>query len=542
MNENQLMSTPSYLDAKRKLVKEKLARRIQHDREDQNYANKNRAALAGATGVIVLLSVFAFGILEIDVGLPMVNKGFQHAIEGTHTTGNDLANAATMAAVDMDPASAETSQDTPGPEEFIVTANEPPSEEDATEESVAAAAEEPEEQEDAGETQDGAAQNKDEEPEDEETQPTPAPDGAPAAPVEETPFVVIEDGATPQQPSEQYLQEVVPEEKGMFTPGSEGEGDASAEATATNTTDTQEETPDKGVLGSVLSVFSSKKKPAADTDKAPKKNVNSYPECNNTVITKSDSEIDFMSQKVKGASIFTEPFASAMYACSFWPEALYARMNYYFPPEQVFEKLKTKEKQKKCGKGGCHQIFKMDTLKKADNATVGNWPKFTKAKKLWEKVESIVFNKRFEKTVFDQLKVDDKQVKKRQIHFLSDKHGYTDGTVQTNRGELGEKLATMQFFIINNTAAAKDYGVCTHTEKQYKERQTTKTSPRKVKVGKGEQEIGVGEAACDKMFRFMPNSAVAFKTGAKAYHSVPNYFTKHHLHVDRNVIVVDWYK
>eukprot|EP00959_Pyramimonas_sp_CCMP1952_P178611 3733334-Pyramimonas_sp.AAC.1 len=74
MNDSQLLNTPSYLDAKRKLVKEKLARRIQHDREDQNYANKNRAALAGATGVIVLLAVFAFGILEIDVGLPMINK------------------------------------------------------------------------------------------------------------------------------------------------------------------------------------------------------------------------------------------------------------------------------------------------------------------------------------------------------------------------------------------------------------------------------------------------------------------------------------
>ena len=138
--------------------------------------------------------------------------------------------------------------------------------------------------------------------------------------------------------------------------------------------------------------------------------------------------------------------------------------------------------------------------------------------------------------------MDEKLVKKRQIHFLSDKHGYTDGTVQTNKGELGEKLATMQFFIINNTAAAKDYGVCTHTEKQYKDRQATKSSPRKIKVGKGEVEIGAGEAACDKMYRFLPNSGVGFKTGPKSYHSVPNYFTKHHLHVDRNVIVVDWYK
>jgi hypothetical protein len=39
------------------------------------------------------------------------------------------------------------------------------------------------------------------------------------------------------------------------------------------------------------------------------------------------------------------------------------------------------------------------------------------------------------------------------------------------QGELGERIATMHFFIINNTAAEQDYGVCVHTEKQYKDRQ-----------------------------------------------------------------------
>eukprot|EP00976_Prorocentrum_cordatum_P025068 509587-Prorocentrum_minimum.AAC.1 len=532
MNDSQLLNTPSYLDAKRKLVKEKLARRIQHDREDQNYANKNRAALAGATGVIVLLAVFAFGILEIDVGLPMINKGFQHAVEGTHTTGNDLTNAAKMPAADMDPSSQRTS---PNPSSLTNIEDDSGSEEVASEEAEAAATEEPEEKdaEEKTATEEDVAEPSDEGSE--EATPTPAP-----AVVEEAPFVVIEEeGKTAAQPSETYLQEPVPEEKGMFSP-TPAQATAEEDASSTTTTDKQEEKPKKGLLGTISSALGVSPK-ATETPKAPKKNVNTYPECNNTVITKSESELDFMSQKVMGGQVFTEPFASAMYVCNFWPEALYARMNYYFPPEPVFEKLKSREKQKKCGKGGCHQIFKMDTLKKADNATMENWPKFVKAKKLWEKVEGIVFNKRFEQAVFDQLKVDGKLVKKRQIHFLSDKHGYTDGTVQTNRGELGEKVATMHFFIINNTAAAKDYGVCTHTEKQYKERQATKTSPRKAMKIDG-QEVGVGEAACDKMFRFTPNSGVAIKTGPKAYHSVPNYFTKHHLHVDRNVIVVDWYK
>lgn len=263
-----------------------------------------------------------------------------------------------------------------------------------------------------------------------------------------------------------------------------------------------------------------------------------YPTCNHTVITKSESEMDFMTQKVAGGSVFSEPFPSSLYVCNFWPEALYSRMNYFFPPEAVFNKLVSKEKQKKCGKGGCHHLFKMDTLKKADNATLGNWPKFVKAKKVWEKFETIVFSKKFEAALFEQLKVKLKP-SKRQIHFLSDKHGYTDGTVQTTKGELGERIATMHFFIINNTVAEQDYGVCVHTEKQYKDRQVKKTSPRKVK---GKEQDGVGEAACEKMFRFLPNSGVAIKTTPKSYHSTPNYLRKHHQNLDRNVIVVDWYK
>jgi hypothetical protein len=67
MGDHDLHKTSSYLDVQRKLVKEKLAKRIQNDRDDYKYAQKNRAALAGGTGVLVLLSVFAFGILELGM-------------------------------------------------------------------------------------------------------------------------------------------------------------------------------------------------------------------------------------------------------------------------------------------------------------------------------------------------------------------------------------------------------------------------------------------------------------------------------------------
>ena len=50
------------------------------------------------------------------------------------------------------------------------------------------------------------------------------------------------------------------------------------------------------------------------------------------------------------------------------------------------------------------------------------------------------------------------------------------------------------------------------------------------------------EADCEVRFRFLPNSVVAIKASPKSYHSKPNSFGKHLAGLDRNILIVEWYK
>lgn len=61
------MSDKAQMDHKKKIVKEKLHRKIKLDLEDMHLIQQRRRTLAASTGVLVLVMVLLFGILELGV-------------------------------------------------------------------------------------------------------------------------------------------------------------------------------------------------------------------------------------------------------------------------------------------------------------------------------------------------------------------------------------------------------------------------------------------------------------------------------------------
>jgi len=258
--------------------------------------------------------------------------------------------------------------------------------------------------------------------------------------------------------------------------------------------------------------------------------VKAWADCNPHRVTQSESETDFLVQKLNAASLVDSP-VQALYACSFWPEGLYTRMLQLWPMPEIFDLLAPKERprEKKCNTRVCHRSFKMETLQN-NNETLKEMQGVGKAQALWKRVEKMIFAKEFEETLFAKLGVKRVPHMKRTFQFLSDTAGYTKDSLVLSSNS-AKKVVSLHVHLPSSPRAEMDYGMCLHTGDQYNNRKAPETIHTK----------GQEEADCELKFRFLPNSIVAVKTSAKTHHSTPNSFVRHHSTIDRNVLLINWY-
>jgi len=275
---------------------------------------------------------------------------------------------------------------------------------------------------------------------------------------------------------------------------------------------------------------------SAPEQKLESNNVMRYPTC--TDFEDEDANVEglegvktYVTERLKSAERFTEPFKYATYFCNFLPQRTYENITKYWPPTHAFSNYASKSKS--CSKFGCRYAMDIGAILKPKGKAGKKWMEHQEARATWELLNGVVFSKEFEEALFDKLGVKGSKIKRREIRVFSDGDGQSNGRVHTDMDAM--KVATMMLYVTERTEPMWDYGTCLHTTAQWKKRKKMKLREGG-RVGRGD-----GESECASKFRYLPNTGYAFRVSRDSWHSAPNSRIKHWKGIPRNSILVNWY-
>ena len=228
------------------------------------------------------------------------------------------------------------------------------------------------------------------------------------------------------------------------------------------------------------------------------------------------ADVKYLIAAIKSSTISSNPFKSNVHICQPFRDELFQKLFEGFPPKPILYSLGEKR-----WKG------EMDQLTKLGRKDREKWPNYARDIAAWRRVQSAVFDPRFESYIFDALGIKAKPERK-EIRIQLDEGGYYIGVHPDNP----VKILTMQFYMPVDDSGLWTYGTCLHNDAQ------AKVARKGIPARKPKYTAGKN-APCAVKFPFVNNTGYAFTVHTSSWHSVekvPKFAG------NRRTFMINWYQ
>jgi len=233
-----------------------------------------------------------------------------------------------------------------------------------------------------------------------------------------------------------------------------------------------------------------------------------YPLCGKPPLREWGSDLEYVMQRLQTANLETKPFSYHSLICDAWPPKLYEDIIAHWPPLDKLQRGKeTCKKDKVCGKkfverGKCKKQFNIQQFLQASAKDyVKVWSRVSEAKKTWYRVKKVLEAPELQKLLWK--KYDVLGDRKKTVVRIFNQYPHDERLKVHSDSPF--TAATILFNMPSHESPDTwRYGTCFHTAVS---EVRNKDTGRIVSA-----EIGDRGAPCTHRHRYLPNSAIVWRT------------------------------